>query len=511
MPGAEVATGAAPPPRWAPRALGTGRRADPRPIRGTVHVASRRRGPLDARRARRDGDAALFAARSAGSRDTYSPSASPFSSVASDDGACVFERDDVARLPNGARMRFVSKPDVQFLYDEIFADECYAKHGLEIRPGATVIDVGGNIGMFALYAAEKAGAEGRVFALEPIPRTFAALRENVIRNVGFSSTRRSLDARSLDGEKEGKKEAARPSGTSRVACLDAKDAALALRRNDEFRNSVTRDSHTRETVVAYNVGVSDGEEKAATFTFYPRAAGWSSLAPDDAETRENVRRFVERRLSLPEESAENLDDAHGASAATAALHPLATLGAKLLAFADGGGGASRKQEEAFSKKRFRRRISESLVRFARRLARLAFSLAVSAVTAYLLGGKTTSACPLVTVSDVIRANGLGDRGAATDENDERQKKKPYAVDFLKIDVERNELATLRGIDRTHRTQIAQIAMEVHDDERNGLRTVIDLLTAPASGDGFGFPKTRVVAEQPDELKGGSLWNVYARR
>ena len=422
----------------------------------------------------------------------------------------MFERDDVARLPNGARMRFVSKPDVQFLYDEIFADECYAKHGLEIRPGATVIDVGGNIGMFALYAAEKAGAEGRVFALEPIPRTFAALRENVICNVGFSSGR-SLDA-TVDGEKEGKKEAARrPSATSRVACLDAKDAALALRR-DEFHS--TRDS-TREAVVAYNVGVSDGEEKAATFTFYPRAAGWSSLAPDDAETRENVRRFVERRLSLPEESAENLGDPLGASAATAALHPLATLGAKLLAFADGGGGgggggggASRKREEAFSRLT-PRRISEGLVRFARRLARLVFSLAVSAVTAYLLGGKTTSACPLVTVSDVIRANGLGGFGAATDETDEPEK--PYAVDFLKIDVERNELATLRGIDRAHRGQIAQIAMEVHDDERNGLQTVIDLLTAPASGDGFGFLKTRVVAEQPDELKGGSLWNVYARR
>ena len=428
----------------------------------------------------------------------------------------MFERDDVARLPNGARMRFVSKPDVQFLYDEIFADECYAKHGLEIRPGATVIDVGGNIGMFALYAAEKAGAEGRVFALEPIPRTFAALRENVIRNVGFSSSGRSLDA-TVDA-RGGEKEATSPSGTRRVACLDAKDAALALRR-DEFHS--TRDS-TREAVVAYNVGVSDGEEKAATFTFYPRAAGWSSLAPDDAETRENVRRFVERRLSLPS-SAENLDDAFGASAATAALHPLATLGAKLLAFADGGGGgadgggggASRKREEAFSRLT-PRRISEGLVRFARRLARLVFSLAVSAVTAYLLGGKTTSACPLVTVSDVIRANGLiRGFGAATDENthENDEPEKPYAVDFLKIDVERNELATLRGIDRTHRGQIAQIAMEVHDDERNGLRTVIDLLTAPASGDGFGFgfPKTRVVAEQPDELKGGSLWNVYARR
>ena len=252
----------------------------------------------------------------------------------------MFERDDVARLPNGARMRFVSKPDVQFLYDEIFADECYAKHGLEIRPGATVIDVGGNIGMFALYAAEKAGAEGRVFALEPIPRTFAALRENVIRNVGFSSGR-NLDA-TVDA-RGGEKEATSPSGTRRVACLDAKDAALALRR-DEFQNHVG--DSTREAVVAYNVGVSDGEKKEATFTFYPRAAGWSSLAPDDAETRENVRRFVERRLSLPS-STETLDDSLGASAATAALHPLATLGAKLLALADDGdgGGASRKQKK----------------------------------------------------------------------------------------------------------------------------------------------------------------------
>ena len=243
----------------------------------------------------------------------------------------MFERDDVARLPNGARMRFVSKPDVQFLYDEIFADECYAKHGLEIRPGATVIDVGGNIGMFALYAAEKAGAEGRVFALEPIPRTFMRAGKLHPQRRFFPPDEASTppSTRAPGGEKE----ATSPSGTRRVACLDAKDAALALRR-DEFQNHVG--DSTREAVVAYNVGVSDGEKKEATFTFYPRAAGWSSLAPDDAETRENVRRFVERRLSLPS-STETLDDSLGASAATAALHPLATLGAKLLAFADDGG------------------------------------------------------------------------------------------------------------------------------------------------------------------------------
>ena len=91
MSGAAVVTGAPPPPRWAPRALGTWRRADPRRTsRGTVDVASRRvafpsAALVDARRARRDRDARV-AARSAGggasSRD--SPT------TTSDADACVF-------------------------------------------------------------------------------------------------------------------------------------------------------------------------------------------------------------------------------------------------------------------------------------------------------------------------------------------------------------------------------------------------------------------------------------
>ena len=290
-----------PPARWAPRALGTWRRADPRRTsRGTVDVASRRvafpsAALVDARRARRDRDARV-AARSAdgGASSRDSPT------TTSDADACVFERGDVALLPNGARMRFVSRPDVQFLYDEIFVDECYAKHGLEIREGATVIDVGGNIGMFALYAARKAGVSGRVFALEPIPRTFAALRENVTNNVssGFF----------LPLQKSGADDGCR------VACLDAKDAAAALRAVPRTTRARTNDDDeegssakvssdgkghfVNENVVAYNVGVSDGVANAATFTFYPRAAGWSSLAPDDAETRANVARFAAARLAL---------------------------------------------------------------------------------------------------------------------------------------------------------------------------------------------------------------------
>ena len=277
----------------------------------------------------------------------------------------MFERGDVALLPNGARMRFVSRPDVQFLYDEIFVDECYAKHGLEIREGATVIDVGGNIGMFALYAARKAGVSGRVFALEPIPRTFAALRENVTNNVGFCFKKSGAD-----------------DDRRRVACLDAKDAAAALsavprttraRTNDDDEGSFAKVSSdgkgkgkghfVNKNVVAYNVGVSDGVADAATFTFYPRAAGWSSLEPDDAETRDNVARFAAARLALRgngdgDGGLLNRDaKKSAANASAAALHPLASLGAKLLAFAEGGDDDSDDDDDDASRKRKKKKPS----------------------------------------------------------------------------------------------------------------------------------------------------------
>lgn len=47
-----------------------------------------------------------------------------------------------------------------------------------IKPGDTVVDVGGNIGFFTLWVMDKIGASGHVYAFEPIPSTFDVLREN---------------------------------------------------------------------------------------------------------------------------------------------------------------------------------------------------------------------------------------------------------------------------------------------------------------------------------------------
>jgi FkbM family methyltransferase len=48
-----------------------------------------------------------------------------------------------------------------------------------VRPGATVVDVGANIGYNTVYAATRVGAAGRVIAIEPAHDNLAVLHENI--------------------------------------------------------------------------------------------------------------------------------------------------------------------------------------------------------------------------------------------------------------------------------------------------------------------------------------------
>jgi FkbM family methyltransferase len=48
-----------------------------------------------------------------------------------------------------------------------------------VRPGATVVDVGANIGYNAIHAARLAGPRGRVFAIEPTHDNVEVLRRNL--------------------------------------------------------------------------------------------------------------------------------------------------------------------------------------------------------------------------------------------------------------------------------------------------------------------------------------------
>ncbi len=76
--------------------------------------------------------------------------------------------EETHRLPNGLKLRF--PPQMQgaasFLIREIFVRQRYRRPGFAIQPTDTVIDVGANMGLFALWAAPQAFA-GRVIAIEP--------------------------------------------------------------------------------------------------------------------------------------------------------------------------------------------------------------------------------------------------------------------------------------------------------------------------------------------------------
>jgi FkbM family methyltransferase len=86
-----------------------------------------------------------------------------------------------ARLPNGCQLRCDLRDHVQRqiwfngAYEPI---ETYLFAQL-LRPGMTVIDAGANVGQYSLIAATAVGPTGQVHSFEPVPATFARLKEHV--------------------------------------------------------------------------------------------------------------------------------------------------------------------------------------------------------------------------------------------------------------------------------------------------------------------------------------------
>lgn len=81
-------------------------------------------------------------------------------------------------LPDGSSILAVSDFEARLLYREIVQDGTYLKHGITLTAGARVFDVGANVGLFALQVGRIAPG-ARIRSFEPIPTTFAMLRQNL--------------------------------------------------------------------------------------------------------------------------------------------------------------------------------------------------------------------------------------------------------------------------------------------------------------------------------------------
>jgi predicted O-methyltransferase YrrM len=72
-------------------------------------------------------------------------------------------------------------PVAKYLRWEIFKRGHSVRAGFELRPSDTVVDIGGNIGMFVLWAAPQI-PKGRIVSVEPNPVSFGCLKLNIERN-----------------------------------------------------------------------------------------------------------------------------------------------------------------------------------------------------------------------------------------------------------------------------------------------------------------------------------------
>ena len=82
------------------------------------------------------------------------------------------------RLPDGRRVAAFDAAETEYMVHEIFARGSYLPAGEPLPPGAVVFDVGANIGLFSLFVAERCPS-ARIYAFEPVPPIFEALRHNV--------------------------------------------------------------------------------------------------------------------------------------------------------------------------------------------------------------------------------------------------------------------------------------------------------------------------------------------
>jgi FkbM family methyltransferase len=81
-------------------------------------------------------------------------------------------------LRNGVSLSSPPQVDLGFLFHEIWIDKIYSPPGFDVKDGDTVVDIGGNIGVFALFAASRAHSVV-VHSYEPFPFNTKAFSENL--------------------------------------------------------------------------------------------------------------------------------------------------------------------------------------------------------------------------------------------------------------------------------------------------------------------------------------------
>jgi 31-O-methyltransferase len=81
-------------------------------------------------------------------------------------------------LPGGLEVFSLNADETRFVHGEVFGSRCYLQHGIELRDGDCVFDVGANIGMASIFFSKERRAI-RIFAFEPSPAAYQCLKANL--------------------------------------------------------------------------------------------------------------------------------------------------------------------------------------------------------------------------------------------------------------------------------------------------------------------------------------------
>ena len=106
-------------------------------------------------------------------------------------------KDDecVAKFRNGTKCIIRDKSDSVVFLENFFLDSYTREKGFDIKENDLVIDVGGHVGYFTIYAAKKA-KNGKIITFEPSKESFNVLKNNlkinniqnvIIENVGVGA------------------------------------------------------------------------------------------------------------------------------------------------------------------------------------------------------------------------------------------------------------------------------------------------------------------------------------
>ena len=96
----------------------------------------------------------------------------------------------LVKLPNGMSVHSHQKGETEFLYKEVWEQREYAhkKFTCYDQPNAVIFDVGANIGMFSMFAAQESEPHNvTLHSFEPIPQIHAICQANITKHIKRTS------------------------------------------------------------------------------------------------------------------------------------------------------------------------------------------------------------------------------------------------------------------------------------------------------------------------------------